>query len=884
MQSETRFALDVFFEPRNVAVIGATEASGSIGRTLISNLTAGGFGSAVFPVNPKRSSVLGVKAYSRIADVPQKVDLALVATPAATVPEVIGECSDAGVKGAVIISAGFREVGESGAALEREVLRRHGTMRLIGPNCMGVMSPYSGLNATLAGSMARPGPVAFISQSGALGAAVLDWGQRELVGFSAFISVGSMIDVGWGDLIQRLGDDPHTGSILIYMESIGDARSFLTAAREVALSKPIIVLKPGRTKAAARAAASHTGALTGEDEVLDAAFRRCGVLRVNRVSDLFYMSEALSKQPRPRGPRLTIVTNAGGPAVLATDALISTGGQLAELSSETMARLNDVLPPHWSHANPVDVLGDATPERYARAVEIAANDPGADGLLIILTPQAMTDSTQIAARLQKFAMLGTKPVLASWMGGAETAAGESLLKQSGVPTFPYADTAARAFESMWRYSYNLRALYETPAVEESGDISSDPRQAAHAIMQQARERGRTLLTEAESKQILKAYGIPVVETLIALGEDQAVEAANRLGYPVAVKVHSETIRHKAAAGGVHLNLSGDDGVRRAWRAMKSSTPDFLAVTVQPMIQRDGYELIIGSSVDPQFGPVLLFGAGGRLVEVFKDRSLGLPPLNTTLARRMMEQTRIFSALTDTEALEQLLVRFSRLVVELPWIREIDINPLLATGSELLALDAHVTLHPPDLADDQLPRPAIRPYPAQYCGVWDLKDAGPVAIRPIRPEDEPLMVRFHEQLSERSVYFRYFHSMKLDQRVTHERLARICFIDYDREIALVAIHADAIVAVGRLVKLPRDAAAAPESEFAILISDAFQKRGMGVELLRRLVEIARAEKVRIVSAEILPENRAMQRVCEQLGFRLRHSYGDGVVRAEYTIED
>src|SRR5260221_3131850 len=744
--------LDVFFEPRNVAVIGATEKAGSIGRTLVSNLAGGAF--AVFPVNPKRASVLGVTAYPRIADVPEKVDLVLVETPAGTVPDIIGECSEAGVKGAVIISAGFREVGEPGAALEREILRRRGAMRLIGPNSMGVMSPHTGLNATLAGAMARPGPVAFISQSGALGAAVLDWSQREGVGFSAFISVGSMVDVGWGDLIQRLGDDPHTGSILIYMESIGDARSFLTAAREVALGKPIIVLKPGRTKAAARAAASHTGALAGEDEVLDAAFRRSGVLRVNRISDLFDMADVLAKQPRPRGPRLTIVTNAGGPAVLATDALISDGGQLAELSGEAISRLNDVLPPHWSYGNPVDVLGDATPERYAQAVEIAANDSGVDGLLIILTPQAMTDPTETAGRLKKFARLGSKPVLASWMGGAETAAGESLLKQAGVPTFRYPDTAARAFDSMWRYSYNLRGLYETPsAVEECGAIAADPRLAADAVIQKARARRRTLLTEAESKQILSAYGIPVAQAEIALREDDAVEAAGRIGYPVAVKLHSETITHKAAAGGVHLHISSEDGVRRAFRAMESSSPGFPGVTVQPMIEREGHELIIGSSVDAQFGPVLLFGAGGRLVEVLKDRALGLPPLNTTLARRMMEQTRIFSALTDRAAIERILVRFSRLVVELPWIRDIEINPLLAAGAELIALDARAALHPPDLAQDRLPRPAIRPYPAQYSGVWET-----MTIRPIRPEDEPLMVRFHEKLSERSVYFRYFQPM------------------------------------------------------------------------------------------------------------------------------
>jgi acetyltransferase len=884
MQAENRFALDVFFEPRNVAVIGATEAAGSIGRTLMTNLAGGSFGGAVYPVNLQRASVLGAKAYPKIGEIPERVDLALVATPAASVPGVIAECAAAGVKGAVIISAGFREAGAAGAALERELMRCRGRMRIIGPNCMGVMSPYTGLNATLAGSMARPGPVAFISQSGALGAAVLDWSQRELVGFSAFVSVGSMVDVGWGDLIQRLGDDPRTGSILIYMESIGDARAFLSVAREVALRKPILVLKPGRTRAASAAAASHTGSLTGEDEVFEAAFRRCGALRVSRVSDLFYMSEALAKQPRPRGPRLTIVTNAGGPAVLATDALISSGGQLADLSPETMARLDQALPPHWSHGNPVDVLGDATPDLYGQAVEAAAADPGSDGLLIILTPQAMTDSTQIAERLKKFAHSGMKPVLASWMGGTETTAGESILRRAGVPTFPYADTAARAFASMWRFSYNLKGLYETPsAVEECGGMSEDPRRKAGAVIDQARSRGRTLLTEAESKQIAAAYGIPVVETVVARSADEAAGIAARIGYPVAVKAHSETLVHKAAAGGVRLNIAGEDGVRQAWQAM-ASTRDFLGVTVQPMVQREGYEVIVGSSVDAQFGPVLLFGAGGRLVEVFKDRSLALPPLNTTLARRMMEQTRIFSALPETPALERLLVRFSRLVVELPRIREIEINPLLVSGADLLALDARVTLHAADLADELLPRPAIRPYPAQYSGEAEMKGGGQILIRPIRPEDEPLMARFHERLSERSVYFRYFHPMKLDQRVKHERLARICFIDYDREIALVGLHEGEIVAVGRLVKLPQSEAAEPESEFAILISDQYQKRGLGVELLRRLVDIARKEKMRIVSAEILPENRGMQRVCERLGFRLRHSYGDGVVRAEYVIED
>ena len=681
----------------------------------------------------------------------------------------------------------------------------------------------------------------------------------------------------------------------MYMESVGDARSFLSAAREVSLTKPIIVIKAGRTEAAAHAAASHTGALTGRDEVLEAAFRRCGVLRVNAIADLFYMAEVLSKQPRPKGPRLAIVTNAGGPGVLAADALIANGGELAQLTDESMVQLNQLLPPHWSHSNPLDVLGDALPERYAKVLEIAASDPNIDGLLAITCPQGMAEPTQTAERLKPYASSTGKPVLACWMGGAEVAPGIDILNRAGIPTFSFPDTAARIFDYMWRYSYNLRGLYETPVLP-SADADLD-RTSAETLIARTRRAGRTILTEVESKQLLSAYGIPTVPTFAASSEDEAVLHAEKIGFPVVIKLLSETVTHKTDVGGVHLSLRDADAVRAAYRGIatslreKAPAEDFLGVTVQPMVKVDGYELILGSSVDLQFGPVLLFGTGGQLVEVFQDKALALPPLNTTLAQRMMEQTKVFAALRgvrgrksiDITALSELLVRFSQLVVEQRWIKEIDINPLLASSDRLLALDARVMVYGPEITVDQLPPFAVRPYPVQYVSPWTMKNGETITIRPIRPEDEPLMVRFHEQLSERSVYFRYFHPMKLDQRVTHERLARICFIDYDREIALVAVHGDEIVAVGRLVKLPRDPAAPPESEFAILVGDSFQKRGLGVELLRRLVEIARAEKVRTVSAEILPENRAMQRVCERLGFTLRHSYGDGVVRAEYVIE-
>jgi acetyltransferase len=882
-------------------VIGATETAGSVGRTILWNLVTSPFGGTVFPINPKRPSVLGVKAYKSIDEVPEQVDLAVIVTPAPSVPGLMRECGEAGVRGVVIISAGFKEIGPSGVELERQVLveARRWNMRVIGPNCLGVMSPLTGLNATFATTIARAGNVGFISQSGALCTAVLDWSLREMVGFSAFLSIGSMLDVGWGDLIYYLGNDPRTRSIVLYMESIGDARAFISAAREVALNKPIIVIKAGRTEAAAKAAASHTGALAGSDEVLEAAFRRSGVLRVNNIADLFYMAEVLSKQPSPQGPRLTILTNAGGPGVLATDSLITQGGELADLSAETMESLNAILPAAWSRNNPVDILGDAGPDRYAKAVEIAAKDPNSDGMLVILTPQAMTDPTQTAEQLKPYAKLGNKPILASWMGGADVAAGEAILNHANIPTFPYPDTAARAFNYMWRYSYNLKGLYETPSLPEDSAECTPSRSFAEEIVQKARQAGRTILTESESKQVLSAYCVPTVQTLAATTPQQAVERADQIGYPVVLKLLSETITHKTDIGGVQLNLADAAAVERAYERIRSSVVEkagaehFQGVTVQPMIRAgDGYELIIGSSLDPQFGPVLLFGTGGQLVEVFRDRSLALPPLNTTLARRMMEQTRIHRALkgvrgrkpVDLAALEQLLVRFSRLVVEQRWIKEIDINPLLASADGLVALDARVVVHGPEVSLDQLPKAAIRAYPTRYVSDWKMKDGTEVTIRPIRPEDEPLMVRFHEGLSERSVYLRYFHLMNLSQRVAHERLTRICFIDYDREMALVAEHRNAasgereILAVGRLTKVH----GTNDAEVAVLVSDRFQGRGLGKELLSRLLIVGADEKLSRLTADILPDNRDIMRVCGKLGFELKHSLEDEVVKAQFAL--
>ena len=893
-----RRPLEALFAPRNIAVIGASEKAGSVGKALLQNL--GFFAGRVFPVNPKHKTIGGLEAFPHIGAVPEKVDLALIATPATTVPGIIRECSEAGIPASIIISAGFRECGKVGAALEQQCLgeARRGKMRLLGPNCLGLMVPHERLNATFAESIAEPGNVAFLSQSGALCAAVLDWSFRENVGFSAFVSVGSMLDVGWGDLITYLGDDPRTKSIVCYMESVGDARSFLSAAREVALTKPIVVLKVGHTDAAAKAAASHTGALTGSDAVLDAAFRRAGVLRVNTISELFNMAELLSKQPRPCGPHLAIVTNAGGPGALATDALIASGGQLAELSPNTRDAIDHLLPAHWSHRNPIDVLGDADATRYAQVVELAAQDSQSDGLLVILTPQAMTDANATAEAIRSLARRNSKPLLASWMGGAGVDAAKGILNAANIPTFDYPDTAARAFALMWRYSDNLRALYETPAATEQ---TSEPRaggSVAEDLISAARKAGRTLLTEVESKRLLSAYSVPTVETYVAFTEGDAVKHARQVGFPVAIKLFSETLTHKSDVGGVRLDVPNATEVRRAWKQIHASVSEkagqehFLGVTVQPMVAREGYELIIGSSIDSQFGPVILFGTGGQLVEVFNDTVLGLPPLNATLARRLLEQTKVFAALkgvrgrkaVDLAALEQLLARFSQLVVEQPWIAEVEVNPLLVCSERMLAVDARVVLHPADTPEERLPRPAIRPYPTRYVRPGKLRDGTPVTIRPIRPEDEPLAVKFHQTLSDRSVYLRYFAPLKLDQRIAHESLSRVCFIDYDREMVLVVTRRvpesqeEEILGVGRLSKLH----GANEAEFALTVSDPWQGHGLGTELLKLLVRVGRDEKLDRITATILADNHEMKHVAAKVGFKLERVAGQNEYRAEIIL--
>jgi acetyltransferase len=718
---------------------------------------------------------------------------------------------------------------------------------------------------------------------------VLDWSLREHVGFSAFVSAGSMLDVGWGDLIRHFGEDPKTACLLVYMESVGDARAFLSAARETALNKPIIVLKAGKSEAAAKATVSHTGSLAGSDDVFEAALARCGALRVSTIAELFYMAECLSKQPRPAGRRLTIVTNAGGPAVLATDSLIASGGQLASLPADYVNELSGFLPPHWSRGNPIDLLGDASAETFGRAISIAARNPESDGILVVLSPQGMTDPAAVAEELIKHRP-EDKPVLASWMGANSVAHAEAILNQSGIPTFPYPDTAARAFTLMWRYSHNIDALYETPTLVAD---RANPLEDIETFLGDISAAGRTILTEVESKKLLAAYGISCVPTWVARTEDAAVAIAEDVGYPVVVKLHSETITHKTDVDGVRLNLRDAGEVRNAFRSIEQSVSQragvrhFQGVSVQQM-RRGDYEFIIGSHVDAQFGPVVVFGAGGQYVEVFRDRAIGLPPLNTTLARRLIEQTRISAVLdgfrgrpaVSRAALEQLLVRFSSLVAEQRMIQEIDINPVLATGDELIVLDARVVLYPRDTSAADLPRLAIRPYPSQYQSSWFGRNGQEFRIRPIRAEDEPAIVSLHKNLSERSVHQRYFSALTLDYRTAHSRLTRVCCVDYDRELALVA-EVSGSKDIAGVVRFIREGQA--DAEFAIVVRDEFQHSGLGSQLLGRLLDAARSEGIRRIHSFVLRENLGMLRLCRKLGFQVREDKDPELVLVEIDLQ-
>lgn len=879
-------ALDAIFRPKSVALIGAKDDAGSVGRTLLLNLMGNGFQGNIYPVNPKRKEVFGLKCYPTIEDVPEKVDLAIIVTPAATVPKLIQDCAKSHVKSCIVISAGFKELGEDGLKLEEEMLHyaRMAKMPIIGPNCLGVMNPLFGLNATFAKDMALPGNVAFISQSGAMCTSVLDWSLQEKIGFSSFVSIGSMADIDFGDLIDYLGGDPETHSILIYMETIGDPRKFLSAAKEIALEKPIIVIKAGRTEVAAKAAASHTGSLAGSDDIFDAALERVGVLRVNTISELFQMASVLSRQPRPKGPKLAILTNAGGPGVLATDAAILQGAVLSPITEKTLKALDHVLPLAWSHSNPIDILGDADPDRFAKTIAILAEDEESDGILAILSPQDMTDPTESAKKILPFAHIKNKPLIASWMGGLGVAKGIEILNEGKIPVFRFPDDAAATFATMWRYSKNIQALYQRPSHNQENLFNQENKKRAQKLIA---ETPKTLLDEFESKQILADYNIPIVETFIAETEEEAVQFAEKIGYPCVIKLFSKTITHKTDVGGVKLGLKNKESVQGAYReieetvAIRAGREHFQGVTVQKMIKLEGYELIIGSSTDSQFGPTLLFGTGGQLVEVFKDRALGLPPLTMTLAKFLIEKTKIYEALkgvrgkkpVDIEELQRILVRFSLLISENPRIKECDINPLLASPDGMIALDARFLLF--DKEEKDLPRLAIRPYPDQYMKQAELKNGMSVLLRPIRPEDETSLVEFHKELSSGSVRQRYFAFVSLNQRIAHERLVRICFNDFDREIALVAEYQGRIIGVIRLSRIP----GSDKSELTMIILDAYHGIGLGTLLLDVAILVAIEEGIQEISAHILDENSGMLHICKNANFTIQKTEEPHIILAE-----
>lgn len=871
--------LDSFFYPQNVAVIGASEKPKSVGRTLLWNLISSPFGGTVYPVNNKRKSVLGIKTYPSVLDVPAKVDLAIIATPAQTVPEIISECIKAKVENAIIISAGFKEMGAEGLKLEMEIEKiiKKTNMRIVGPNCLGIMNPVNGLNATFAADMALKGNVAFISQSGALCTAILDWSLKEKVGFSAFVSIGSMMDVKWSDLINYFGNDPSTSSILIYMENLSNPRAFLSAAREVALTKPIILIKAGKTEESAKAAISHTGAMAGSNDVLNAALKRVGVLRVDTIADLFNMAEILSKQPLPKGPKLSIITNAGGPGVLATDALIESGGSLAKISDPVMKKLDEFLPPEWSHNNPIDILGDASSDLYAKTLEVVSKDPTSDAILVILTPQNMTDPTAVALKLKDFSHLN-KPVLASWMGGERVKEGWKILSEENIPIFEYPDDACKAFSYMWQYSHNLSSIYEMPSLQ-TLEVEEEQFQKRHKktlkCFAEVLKEKRTILTEYESKSILEAYNIPTVATYVAKNLKEAVKFSEKIGFPVVLKVYSTTITHKKNVGGVKLNLHNKEAVQKAYLEIEQAIKNgpglehFQGVTVQKMVRLDGYEVILGTSYDSLFGPVLLFGAGGSLVEIFKDKALGLPPLNSILATQIMEQTKIYKALKDKnkkidlDLLKSIFVQLSNLIAEYPMIKECDINPLLVSSDKIIALDARIILHDKDEKYSEL---AIRPYPIQYVSLSKLNDGTPIVIRPIRPEDENYMVNFLNQLSEKSILNRYLKSMDYNELLARDSLLRICCNDYDREIAIVIEKKEnkksEILAIGRLTKVGRN-----DGVFALIVQDKWHNKSIGTQLLNKLVEIAKQEKLSSIQAKLLKENTSMQAICKKAGFKL-----------------
>jgi acetyltransferase len=868
------------FSPKAVALIGATDKEGTVGEATMKNLLIGKGRHTVYPVNPSHDMVAGLKCYPNIAAVPEHVDLAVIATPAKSVPEVVEECGKAKVDGVVIISAGFREVGAEGVRLEEEIntIRSKYGLRLLGPNCVGFARPSIHLNATFLKDSPEPGSIAFISQSGALGSAILDWATVSHVGFSLFASMGSMLDLDFGDLIDFLGTDPATRSIIVYVEGIGNAKKFMSAARGFARTKPIIVLKAGKYNTGAKAVQSHTGALAGDFEVYDAAFKRVGVLRVDEIGDLFNCASVLDSRRLPSGPKLAIVTNAGGPGVVASDKVADLGGELAKLSESSMKSLNDHLPTFWSHGNPVDVLGDADVSRYELAMTTCLGDSSVDGMLAMCTPQGVTPATDLANTVVKLAKDRQKPILTVWMGEKGVAEARRKFAENSIPTYPTPEEAVKTYMYMYRYRRNLDLLYETP--EELPVDLMPPNSHLKLMVRKAIADGKLLLSQAEADKFLDAYNIPRLSGGFARSEEEALMVARRVGYPVVLKIVSQDVVHKSDVGGVVTGISNSETLAHEFSKLMDRVKILRpaakidGVYVQKMAQTVDYELILGSKKDRDFGAVLLFGYGGVGVELFRDFAIGLPPINQVLARRMMEETTIYKALSkglrnhspaNLKALEEVLVRFSSMVTDFPEIAEMDINPLSVGEGKVFAVDVRILLDPNPI-DRSTPYPhmVILPYPTKYVVPWKLEDGTDVLLRPIRPEDEAIESEFINGLSEETNRYRFFNIVR---NLPHSDLVRFCNIDYDREMAIVAEITEGgrrrEIGVGRLIAEPDRR----RGEFAVVIADQYQTKGLGRKLVDMLINIAEERRFESIFGVVLRDNTPMLSLCREMGFTL-----------------
>ncbi|MEY3747065.1 MAG: hypothetical protein RL194_524 [Pseudomonadota bacterium] len=886
--------LNSLFSPASVAIFGASNRAGAIGTIVFKNMLESGFKGALYPVNPKHTEIQGRQAYAAIADIRAPVELAVIATPPETVPSIMEACGLHGVRAVVIITAGFSEAGAEGAALEQKLLEtaRRYNIRLIGPNCLGIMRPSIGLNATFNKGNANSGNIAFVSQSGALCTAILDWAQANDVGFSSVVSMGSSTDVDFGEILDYLVSDPETHSILMYIEGIRNARSFMSALRAAARLKPVVLVKVGRHAAGSKAAMSHTASLVGADDVFDAAVSRVGVVRVQTITQLFTAAKALSCGFHPVGNRLAIVTNGGGPGVMATDRAADLGVSMAELSPATIACLDRHLPSNWPRGNPVDIIGDATAERYHHAVKACLEDDNVDGVLAILTPQAMTKPLESARAVIDLANTHSKPLLTCWMGETQVAGARNAFNQARRPHFRTPEPAVEVFAHLSAYYRNQRLLMQMPGPL-SSHIEPDI-EGARLIIEGAMQEHRKVLSEMESKALLAAFHIPVARTMVAHSPNEALLIAQQLGMPVAMKVNSREITHKSDVGGVLLNLNSAQEVRSGYQHIidniQRRLPDAVmdGVSIEPMVVKpNGRELMIGVTADPIFGPVITFGAGGTMVEIMADRAVALPPLNHFLVQDLIQRTHVAKMLgtfrgmaaADMAALENILLRVSEMVCELPLLKEMDINPLILDEHGALAADARVVVEYRQPSADHYGHMAIHPYPTQLISQWQLADGTDITIRPIRPEDAELVQNFVRGLSEEARYFRFMNSV---HELTEAMLVRFTQIDYSKEIALVAVTREAPeteLGVARFAINPDG----ESCEFAIVVADRMAGKGLGQKLMVSLMEAARSKGLKSIEGEVLSNNHNMLKLTRRLGFSHKVSEEDhGIIKVSLDL--